>query len=390
MTTRRSFLALFAMNPFGITACSTGSLGANGAMQNSQSAKLEGSALTSNEALDEALEMLAPYGPSYRGGLSSHGPMAAEALVAMGRHDAVLAWVDKYRKRLEARPASVSRIAKDHWRDALGKSAQTRDWVEFFTNELAESSWQTVIGVWIPRLAPGLAAAALHGVIRVGHAVCSLKAIVTPVRIDELARALGYLAAEFLTLPGEFAGAGTLSPQAAVGQLELLPNSKRTTNGLISSELADLGGFVPFEGAVNLVQPMAGTPNFMSELVATFAGVFAAVESKSFEFLHAVTGSAAVAELLPYIPVEEHARIHAYTWQVVAGIFVRYATPNLVVPTPDSIAVAKATDADIDRLARLASDGGDAHTIKLVCTSIREWRRNPDPRFLAAAEDRVS
>ena len=30
-------------------------------------------------ALDEALEILEPYGPEYRGGLTNHGPMAVEA-----------------------------------------------------------------------------------------------------------------------------------------------------------------------------------------------------------------------------------------------------------------------------------------------------------------------
>ena len=37
------------------------------------------------DALDEALERLARKGPEYGGGLSNHGPMAAEALVALGR-----------------------------------------------------------------------------------------------------------------------------------------------------------------------------------------------------------------------------------------------------------------------------------------------------------------
>ena len=61
-------------------------------------------------------------------------------------------------------------------------------------NELAESSWQEVVGAWGPRLAPGIAAAGLHGVIRVGHAVCSLRAKENALRIDELARALSYWA----------------------------------------------------------------------------------------------------------------------------------------------------------------------------------------------------
>jgi hypothetical protein len=35
--------------------------------------------------LDEALEILAPYGIELKNGNSNHGPMVAEALCAMGR-----------------------------------------------------------------------------------------------------------------------------------------------------------------------------------------------------------------------------------------------------------------------------------------------------------------
>src|ERR1700757_311744 len=37
--------------------------------------------VSGNDVLDEGLSRLAATGPEYRGGLSNHGPMAAEALV---------------------------------------------------------------------------------------------------------------------------------------------------------------------------------------------------------------------------------------------------------------------------------------------------------------------
>ena len=46
--------------------------------------------------LDEGLSRLAVTGPEFRGGLSNHGPMAAEALVRLGRADAVEHWLDGY------------------------------------------------------------------------------------------------------------------------------------------------------------------------------------------------------------------------------------------------------------------------------------------------------
>src|SRR6188474_3494631 len=91
---------------------------------------------TSSDALDEALERLAARGPAYAGGLANHAPMVAEALVVLGRSDAVISWIDTYAPRLEDWPRSSGRIAATAWSDALGKSERVTDWREFFTEEL--------------------------------------------------------------------------------------------------------------------------------------------------------------------------------------------------------------------------------------------------------------
>lgn len=339
------------------------------------------------EEMDEALELLAPYAPSFRGGLSNHGPMTAEALIALGHTDAVIPWVTKYRKRLEKRPATRKQIKATSWRDALGDGARNRDWDEWFANELSESPWREVVGLWVPRLAPGIAAAGLHGVIRVGHAVCSLRVKENAARLDELARALAYWATEYLTLPGKPKGpkdTGKLAPSRALQELERLPDALRKSRGLITTELKDLIGFQPFEAAINLADPAAGSPSFMTDLLATFAGTFINTRSGSFEFLHAITGAAAIAEMLPLVKATQRADVQAFTWQVNAGVFARYSRDNLIATVDANL---KQTSAE--QLAKLAVASGDEHTIKLVAACTREWRRNPDPRFLAAASKRV-
>ena len=40
--------------------------------------------------LDPALEIVLKHGPDLRNGFTSHGPMATEAMCAMGRPDAVM------------------------------------------------------------------------------------------------------------------------------------------------------------------------------------------------------------------------------------------------------------------------------------------------------------
>ena len=56
------------------------------------------------DILDEGLHRLAGTGPEFSGGLSNHGPMAAEAMVRLGRSDAVGRWLDRYLRRLDEAP----------------------------------------------------------------------------------------------------------------------------------------------------------------------------------------------------------------------------------------------------------------------------------------------
>src|SRR5206468_10181060 len=62
------------------------------------------------EAMEDALALLAENGPEYAGHLANHGPMAAEALVALDRPEAVVPWVESYRRRLREHPGSTRPI----------------------------------------------------------------------------------------------------------------------------------------------------------------------------------------------------------------------------------------------------------------------------------------
>ena len=78
-------------------------------------------------SLDDALETLAPYGIELKNGNSNHGPMVAEALCALGRPDAVLPWIERYRPGMLPRPPARLCIARlDDWRGALGAARPRR------------------------------------------------------------------------------------------------------------------------------------------------------------------------------------------------------------------------------------------------------------------------
>ena len=63
--------------------------------------------------IDEVLDILHRTGPEFGGGLANHGPMVAEAMLALGRPEAVLSWVERYKSRLLDRPAHSQPFSLD-------------------------------------------------------------------------------------------------------------------------------------------------------------------------------------------------------------------------------------------------------------------------------------
>jgi hypothetical protein len=175
-----------------------------------------------NSTFDEALERLRGTGTEVAGGVApNHGPMAAEALVALGRGDVVVAWADRYRQKLDAMPAPTSPITVETWRAALGAVDRIGDWAAFFRGQLAEAPWRAVLTEWIGRLLPATPSAGGHGFIRTAHALRALADTETPLRVEELGVALAYWAAYFRRLPGTPRFAGALDLGDAFGRIPL-------------------------------------------------------------------------------------------------------------------------------------------------------------------------
>ncbi len=284
--------------------------------------------------LDEALEILKPYGPEFRGGLSNHGPMATEALCALGRGDAVIAWVDEYRKHLEPRPTPHDRIARADWRAALGDQARVADWMAFFAEEIEEQGWQEVLKLWVPRFTPGLIAAATHGAIRTGHAARGLAHRDTPERRHELAQGLGYWAATFAKLPEREARTTALRPSQAISKLTIFPVDQRHNFGLITHALAQLDSFAPFADAANLADTSGNASEFISDLTATFARAYLANAKNvlgAIVFIHSVTGPSALRPILPYQPPDATVLALRYAWQAASALFCTYG----IRPAPE-------------------------------------------------------
>ena len=190
-------------------------------------------------ALDETLDLMAPMGPDLANGFSNHAPMAIEAMCAMRRADAVMPWFEGYRASLAPRRARVARLTDENWRAALGDQRRTEDWFEFFRNEIEERPWTEVLDTWAARLAPGLMAAATHGVIRTGHAVRALALKDNISRRRELADGLAYWAAEYMPLPAARHKSARAMPSDAIARVQMIPPETRRGNfGAFTDALA--------------------------------------------------------------------------------------------------------------------------------------------------------
>ncbi|MFU8853750.1 hypothetical protein ACNAW0_22600 [Micromonospora sp. SL1-18] len=336
-----------------------------------------------DEILDEAYQRLHRTGPEYKGWLSNHGPMAVEALVRHGHGARVHRWLDDYLRRLDDLPRGLRPI--DDWRAALGDPKRAGDWLTHFDRELRERSWREVLGTWWPRLLPGIAAGATHGVIRVGHAVRVLRADgVSPERLAELGQALGYWAARWQPVPG----AGALIGRSGVADaLARLPRINEQTGG-IRDRLGRLSAVPEWPAAAAGLRPPA-TPaeaeRTLTELMHQ-AGLdyLRFAHGEPVMLVHAVTAPTAVLRTLPALDPALWAPSVAAAWSATAAVTSVYAPPTPAAPPLVTRRPEAGADGPAEVFARAARHG-DAHVVKLADAVLEAHAGTGDARVLAAA-----
>jgi hypothetical protein len=328
------------------------------------------------DILDEAYERLHRTGPEFEGWLSNHGPMAVEALVHHGHGAGVHRWLDSYLDRLDELPRGIHPI--DDWQIALGDPKRTGDWLIYFARTLADTPWRTVLATWWPRLLPGIAASATHGVIRVGHAVRALRDQTTPGRVTELGQALAYWAARWQPVPGASPLAGTAGVAAALHRLPRIA----TQDGGARERLRQLPDVSEWSASIAALRPPA-TPAEAAQVLAEV------VHHASRDFLrfghanpvmlvHAVTAPTAVLRTLPELAPAQWLPSLTAAWSATAAVTAAYAPT--VAGAPPVTTVSSPAEA-FDR----ASRNGDAHVVKLADAVVDVYAGTGDPAALAAA-----
>ncbi|GGO89824.1 questin oxidase family protein [Wenjunlia tyrosinilytica] len=341
--------------------------------------------------LDEALERVHSTGPEFRGWLSNHAPMAVEALVRNGFAGRVHPWLDVYVRRLEELPRATTRIEPDQWREALGNPQLLGEWLEFFGVEMSERPWRDVLATWWPRLVPGIAAGATHGVIRTGHAVRVLLDEDedggddgrTGPRTAELGQALGYWAARWQPVPGVVEPSGRQGPLEALGNVPAVPDQERG----IDYRLGQLGRVDRWPGAVSALRP-AHTPEQARVRLAEVA--YAATvrllthgHGDAVMQVHSATAPTAVLRTLPALPERLWVPSLNAAWAAGAAVTAAYEPAEAAPAREAERLVAEAVD--VGEVLERAAEHGDEHAIKLADTAAEVFGRTGDPTALAAA-----
>jgi hypothetical protein len=288
-------------------------------------------------------------------------------------------WVDAYLHRLDELPAPREAVTDANWQHALGDGTRIGDWTAYLVRQLAERPWRDVLITWWPRLLPGIAAGATHGVIRTGHAVRTLgSGDESDPAVSELGYALGYWAARSTTVPGVREPTGRLDPGRALAGVPHLADQSGPIAGRLE-RLGELAGWSDSVAALSGVPDAAAAEARLLELVdaATLRYIGYGYGSPVL-LVHTATAPNAVRHVLPVLPREMWVPSLAAVWVASAAITSGYA-PAVAredhTPPP-------ASPHDV---VEQAVAHGDEHVIKFADTAVEVYDRTGNPDALAAA-----
>lgn len=337
---------------------------------------------TATEILDEAYTRLHGTGPEWGGNLSNHGPMAVEVLARRGCAEAVPGWLDAYLERLDQMPAPSDPVTDANWAQALG--SRVGDWAVYLNHQVTERPWKEVLATWWPRLLPGIAAGATHGVIRTGHAVRTLLAgDESAAALGELANGLAFWAARSTTVPGVTAPAGRLDPGQALDAVPRLAQQEGPIAGRLH-RLAALPGWTGSVAAMRGTDDPDQVPDLLADLVAAAARHYLGHAYGSPVLLvHTATAPNAVLHTLPALPREYWLPSLTASWAASAALIAMYA-PAAAKPSAELPSAPQSSDPVAEVIARACANG-DEHVIKFTDTAASVYARTADPTVLAAA-----
>lgn len=327
-------------------------------------------------ALAEARGYSAEFGTA----LSNHAAMVLHAQRRLGGTEAeARRFLESYVAANGLRPAppAPEPITRENWAAHLGDRAYEAAYRAFFRAELARlGSGAALQREWLPRLLPGIAASALHGLMRLAYA--------NEAGDDaEVAEALGYWSATYLPL-----GAGTGAPPVTDEPVEVLLRVAREPTLHDLSPPTDLLWHYMRESAA---QPaFAAVHDWLAvrdDTLERIAALSLRVLAATMEFcaLHAVTGAHWLRLLEPHLGPEDRARAVRFFWQAIAAVYTKMGCP-LPLDEAEAERQRRLPCPDWPDIAAAARRSDDEHDVSLAWTAREEeaFRRDRLYRVVAA------
>jgi len=328
--------------------------------------------------MDEPLHRLHATAPSFDGGMSNHAPMVLESLETAGLQRFAGTYLERVHEVLEPVPPAADGERTFGDREEAG-------WIEAYRDAIASRSVEEVVREALPALLPGVMAGATHGLIRTGHALRGWRRHASAVRATEVAHALGYWAAWFQELPGTVGVEPSVGFRTAMETLPGLTAQERSGAGFIFDRVRDLDGVSRFADAIARVDLRdLDTGEFLSDMVGIAARMMLTTSGGGFAQLHAITATAAVRELLPYVEPVLELEVRKAVFHAVAALHAAHGSPRAWIAwEPPAVLPDPAT------LPLRAAQTGSDHAIKLAVAATCEYSLRPDPALLCAAEAEV-
>lgn len=319
--------------------------------------------------------------------LANHLPMLLEIQFRLGASAERLehyAEIYNARRNVQPAPPPQTRITSANWQSALGDRRRETDLRAFFTAEVGRLGAGSAIRLYVPVLARGIGASALHGLMRLAYGVLR--------RDDaEIGTALGYWAMAFLPLRDEPQGEpdtdDPLELAAGMQRMEAFRKVPVKKSDLLWHWMRAVGAMDEFAPVIGRLQIGPGTLDRITQASARlFASAIAPLEG-----VHAMTGAWWVR--LVGAHADDRGLLARYFWQAILAVY-----PKIDLPTPISEAALEAMRAlqipAIEAIAAatiefdpLADD--EEHHASAVFTAIQEYARTGDPLYLVLAAKRI-
>lgn len=329
--------------------------------------------------IDRIMAEMPNYGTEFARTYANHAPMVLVALDRIGGSPERLAdFFEHYRdyKKLLPLVPEVAPVDVSNWQACVGRRDREADLRIFFRAEVATRGIDGALRTYLPRLAAGVGASALHALMRTAYGL---------LRQDEteIAVALAYWTATYLHMP-ESTGAAPITDDpaevlvrvAGIDALHKLPILE-----LLWQNMRAAGQVPEFAPVIDWLEITPDTPRRLAS-----ASIALLAATSDFSALHAVTGMHWMRLVLPYCSTPEVMLKHF--WQCVAALMGEMHFPTL--PDAETLDRWRQLPApDWPEIRAAAALSYDEHDLSLTFSAEEEEKVYGDPLYKLSAARRL-